>query len=200
METSLNVCLVSEPSVRRKAKPKDLSAALDKWGRFLGFRRDLAKECKASRKCTDCRRLGALSQGTDKPSLRKQRQGCRRGKKSDMAKMVGSWREMCRNPTEAKFLDMVRTSHDRDSRTCQVTSTRIRSALEGSIRMAPGSVASPYGPMWPRQCQPVSGRSQRRVWNRILALPRRRKSSPIRRARSIAGLSCGPIGRGRISL
>jgi hypothetical protein len=44
------------------------------------------------------------------------------GQKADLTKMIGAMRDLCRTPTEAKFLEINRLTHERETRTCLVSS------------------------------------------------------------------------------
>jgi hypothetical protein len=115
-------CSFVQMTVRRKANPEDLAEALQKArSEFTTFQRDLPNQCKGVDAMYDAIVLGRAPPGTDMKKFAEGTAGMAPGQKADMAKMIGSWRDVCRTPTEAKFIEFVRGNHERDTRTCKVS-------------------------------------------------------------------------------
>lgn len=139
-------CSFVQIAVRRKAKPEDLAAVLNKARTdFPGFQRD-QNQCKGADAMYDAIVLGRAPPGTDMKKFAEGTAGMAPGEKADMAKMLGSWREVCRAPSEAKFIEFARANHERETRTCEVGANPYSQHFKRVNETGPWvAVATPYG-------------------------------------------------------
>jgi hypothetical protein len=141
-------CSFVQTSVRRKAKPEDLAEALRK-GRenYPEFKRTSAKECQGYAGLYEAVASNRPPAGADAKKFVESIARLHPSQKADMTKLLERARDMCSDFSEAKFLDFVRTGHERDTRVCKVSSHTFKQRFRQVDTNGPWVVAdSPNGP------------------------------------------------------
>jgi hypothetical protein len=107
--------------VRKKAKPEELNSILQKaHNTFRGGVEMSTEECKRYRE------LAEVLEGRKKAPSAEGLREITDMQKRDIVKMVKALLEFCKSRTEQNFLNLVRLGHDKDTRTCLVSSNAFK--------------------------------------------------------------------------
>ena len=108
---------------------------------YLEFKRDAVKQCQGVEAMHEALVLGRAPPGSDLRKFSEANALMHPGQRAELVKMVEAMRDMCRTPTEAKFVEFTRVNHDKDSRTCRSALIPINSDLGAWTWLAPGSLS-----------------------------------------------------------
>lgn len=109
-------CSFLQASVRKKATTESLAKVLERARKqFPAFKRDIGTQCQGLDEMHDAIVLGRPPSGADAARMKPP-------EKAYLVKFIGMWRDLCVAPTEAKFVEYARLTHDKDTRTCSVSS------------------------------------------------------------------------------
>jgi hypothetical protein len=120
-------CSFTQVAVRPKAKPQELNQTLSKArADFRSFKENLSKECGEIGPIYEAIALGRIPPGADPQKYAEGMSKMHPMQKADTANMLQRLHEVCQNPTEAKFLDFARFNHEKETRTCKVSTNTYR--------------------------------------------------------------------------
>jgi hypothetical protein len=115
-------CSFTQVTVRSKAKPQELNEALSKArAAFKSFKENAANECKGVGQVYEAITSGRAPPGADPQKFADGMSKMHSMQKADTTNMLQRLHEVCQNPTEAKFLDFTRFNHEKETRTCKVS-------------------------------------------------------------------------------
>jgi hypothetical protein len=110
-------CEFTQTSVRKNAKPEELDSKLKKAREeFRGGVKMSDEDCKWPGEVID------MLEGRKKPPPEARFHELSDMERKDMLRMMGAMVEFCKSRTEDNFLNITRLDHDKDSRTCRVSS------------------------------------------------------------------------------
>jgi hypothetical protein len=117
-------CEFTQTAVRKKAKPEDLNSKLNQARKeFRGGAKNSAEECKMFNELVD------VLEGRKKPPKEEGFKEITDMQKKDLLKTSRGMVEFCKSRTEENFLNMVRLVHEKETRTCQVSSNAFKQSF-----------------------------------------------------------------------
>lgn len=116
------VCEFTQTAVRKKAKPKDLKATLEQaQAEFRDGVKFTSEECKAYSQLLE------IFEGRKKPLKGEDKfNKISNIEKKDLIDSTKAMTQFCKDKTEDNFLKLIRLNHDKNMRTCQVSSNTFK--------------------------------------------------------------------------
>lgn len=114
-------CDFTQTAVRKKAKPEDLKTTLSQArDEFRAGVKMTPAECKAYSELVE------ILEGRKKPPKEQEFKKISDIEKKDLLASTKAMTQFCKSRTEENFLKMIRLDHDKNTRTCQVSSNTFK--------------------------------------------------------------------------
>jgi hypothetical protein len=118
-------CEFTQTAVRKKGKPEDLDASLKQASEeFKGGVKVSTEECKLYGDLVD------ILEGRKKPPKEQGLSEITDIEKADLLKSTKAMRKFCTSKNEKDFLNVVRISHEKNLRTCKVSSNTFKQSFK----------------------------------------------------------------------
>ena len=166
-------CEFVQSSVRQKAKAADLPNVIEE-----ALKQFPNEKPPSSEDCSSYRQIVAVLEGREEKGTKLgQLTNLSELEKADLLKVAKSFIAYCDNPTKEMLVSIVRLSHDRDVRTCQVSSHTFTQTFKqlseigsGSVWIAQGAAEGPCGIVQLSRFEPEelgAGKSKSIYWKYV---------------------------------